>query len=40
MMNGDSRTPRHETPQYQNDEDRRRAEENSPEACVVCEISA
>ena len=40
MTDGDSRTPRHDTPQYQTDEDRRRAEENHPEACPVCEISA
>jgi hypothetical protein len=40
MMNGDTRTPRHETPQYQNEEDRLRAEGNNPEACVVCEVSA
>jgi len=40
MMNGDSRTPRHDTPQYQTDEDRCRAAENNPEACPVCEISA
>jgi hypothetical protein len=40
MMEGDTRTPRHDTPQYQNDEDRRCAEENNPETCPVCEISA
>jgi len=40
MRNGDSRTPRNETPQYQTEEDRRRAEENNPEACPVCAISA
>jgi hypothetical protein len=40
MMNGDSRIPRHDTPQYQNEEDRLRAEANNPEACAVCEISA
>jgi hypothetical protein len=40
MMDGDARTPRHDTPQYQNEEDRLRAEENNPEACMVCEISA
>jgi hypothetical protein len=40
MMDGDSRTPRNEIPQYQTEEDRRRAEENNPEACLVCEISA
>ncbi len=40
MMDGDTRTPRHDTPQYQNEEDRRRVEENNPEACPVCEIAA
>jgi len=40
MMDGDSRTPRSDTPQYQNEDDRRRAEESSPEACPVCEASA
>ena len=40
MMDGDSRVPRSDTPQYQNDEDRRRAEGDNPEACTVCEISA
>jgi hypothetical protein len=40
MMNGDSRTPRHDTPQYQTEEDRIRAEANNPEACPVCEVSA
>ena len=40
MMNGDSRTPRNEIPQYQTEEDRCRAEENNPAACPVCAISA
>ena len=40
MMNGDSRTPRSDTPQYQTEEDRLRAEANNPEACPVCEVSA
>lgn len=40
MMDGDTRTPRHDTPQYQNEEDRLRAETSSPEVCAVCEISA
>jgi hypothetical protein len=40
MLDGDSRTPRYDTPQYQNEEDRRRAEANNPEACPVCEVSA
>jgi D-proline reductase (dithiol) PrdB len=40
MMDGDTRLPRYDTPQYQNEDDRRRAEENNPEACAVCEMSA
>jgi hypothetical protein len=40
MMEGDSRTPRHDTPQYQTEEDRLRAEANNPGACAVCEVSA
>ena len=40
MMTGDTRTPRNETPQYQNEEDRLRTEANNPGACAVCEISA
>jgi len=40
MLDGDTRVPRDDTPQYQNDEDRRRAEVNNPEACPVCEVSA
>jgi len=40
MMDGDSRVPRSDSPQYQNDEDRRRAEVNNPEACAICEVSA
>jgi hypothetical protein len=40
MMEGDSRTPRYDTPQYQTEEDRLRAEENNPPECAVCEISA
>ena len=40
MMDGDSRVPRDDTPQYQNEEDRRRAEGDNPAACAVCEISA
>jgi len=40
MVDGDSRVPRSDTPQYQNEEDRRRAEGDNPEACAVCEISA
>jgi hypothetical protein len=40
MMDGDTRTPRYDTPQYQTEEDRRRAEQNNPEACAICEVSA
>lgn len=40
MMDGDSRTPRHETPQYQTEEDRVRAEANQAATCPVCEVSA
>jgi len=40
MLDGDTRVPRDDTPQYQNDEDRRRAEEGNPAACPVCEVSA
>ena len=40
MLDGDTRVPRSDTPQYQNDEDRRRAEANNPEACAICEVSA
>lgn len=40
MMEGDSRTPRHDTPQYQTEEDRLRAEANTSETCPVCEVSA
>jgi hypothetical protein len=40
MMEGDSRTPRHDTPQYQTEEDRLRAEANNAETCPVCEVSA
>lgn len=37
---GDTRTERHDTPQYQLEEDRLLAEQNEPEACLVCEVSA
>jgi hypothetical protein len=37
MMDGDARTPRHETPQYQTEGDRIRAELNDPETCMVCQ---
>lgn len=40
MNTGDSRTPRHDTPQYQTEEDRRLAEANNLDACPVCEVSA
>jgi len=33
---GDDRAPRHDTPQYQEEEDRRRAEGNGAPACPVC----
>ena len=33
---GDERLPRHDTPQYQNEEDRRRAEGSGAPACPVC----
>ena len=33
---GDDRTPRHDTPQYQDEEDRRRAEQGGPPSCLVC----
>lgn len=36
MLDGDTRVPRFDTPQYQNQEDRRRAEEQGPEHCLVC----
>lgn len=40
MMDGDTRVPRYDIPQYQTEEDRQRAEANDPETCAVCEISA
>lgn len=33
---GDDRAPRHDTPQYQNEEDRRRAESGASPSCPVC----
>ncbi|HEX8044107.1 hypothetical protein [Candidatus Deferrimicrobium sp.] len=33
---GDDRTPRHGTPQYQDEEDRRRAEQGGSLPCPVC----
>lgn len=40
MMGGDSRTPRQDTPQYQTEEDRIRAEAKAVQTCIVCEASA
>ena len=40
MNDGDSRTPRQDTPQYQTEEDRILAEQNDPEACEVCKTAA
>ena len=40
MNDGDSRTPRQDTPQYQTEADRVLAEQNDPEACEVCETAA
>ena len=40
MNDGDTRTPRHDTPQYQTEEDRILAEQNNPESCQVCAVSA
>lgn len=36
MLDGDVRVPRFDTPQYQNEEDRRRATEHTPAQCPVC----
>ena len=33
---GDERTPRHDTPQYQDEVDRRRAEQGDSPSCPVC----
>jgi hypothetical protein len=33
---GDDRTPRHDVPQYQDEEDRRRAEQAESPSCPVC----
>ena len=35
----DDRLPRYDTPQYQTEEDRRRAEANHPEACLAGELT-
>lgn len=40
MMDGDARVERYETPQYQTEEDRIRAEGNAAVVCTVCEVSA
>jgi D-proline reductase (dithiol) PrdB len=40
MSEGDSRTPRYDTPQYQTEEDRIRAEANAAVSCEVCEVPA
>jgi len=37
MMEGDTRVARHDTPQYQTEEDRIRAEANAA-TCTVCEL--
>jgi hypothetical protein len=36
----DDRRPRYDTPQYQNEEDRRRAKAAEREACLTCEITS
>ena len=40
MMDGDTRVTRSDTPQYQTEEDRIRAEANAAVTCEVCEVSA
>lgn len=40
MLEGDTRLPRFDTPQYQTEEDRLRAEASSAATCPVCEVSA
>ncbi|MCS6926353.1 MAG: hypothetical protein NZ578_10690 [Candidatus Binatia bacterium] len=40
MLEGDTRLPRFDTPQYQTEEDRLRAEASGAATCPVCEISA
>lgn len=39
MTEGDARTPRHDTPQYQTEEDRVRAEAQQAVPCPVCAVS-
>lgn len=36
MLPVDSRLPRHDTPQYQTDDDRQLAEQLDPDSCSVC----
>jgi hypothetical protein len=38
MMDGDARVARHDTPQYQTEEDRVRAEANAAVTCEACEL--
>lgn len=40
MMDGDARVTRHDTPQYQTEDDRVRAEANTAVACTACAVSA
>jgi len=40
MTEGDQRTPRYDTPQYQNEEDRRRAEQHAATAEDECHVCA
>ena len=40
MNDGDTRVERYDMPQYQLEEDRILAEQNNPEVCEVCEVSA
>jgi hypothetical protein len=40
MMDRDTRVQRYDTPQYQTEEDRIRAEANAAVTCEVCEVSA
>lgn len=39
MMDGDARIPRHDTPQYQTEEDRMHAEAHAAQTCVACDAS-
>jgi hypothetical protein len=40
MMEGDARISRYDTPQYQTEEDRQRAEAGNPQACPACDVPA